>query len=141
MGREILFRGKCTGDGEWVYGSLHTEWGEATKDGNRNIDYRILGMRGECEYVDPETVGQFTGLLDKSGTKIFEDDVVIIHSHSIDEEDGVAIIEWDEEDARFVFTWGCLVADFDNFYAYEIEVIDNIHDNPESPECEVTNER
>lgn len=63
--REICFRGK-TYDKEWVEGSIHIEYGETTKDGKRDKDYRILGMRGECRYVIPETVGQFTGLYDNT---------------------------------------------------------------------------
>lgn len=72
--REILFRGK-TFDGEWEEGSLHIEYGETTADGKRNLDYRILGMRGECRYVDPETIGQYTGLT-ANGKKIFEGDIL-----------------------------------------------------------------
>lgn len=74
--REILFRGKKEYNGEWVFGSLHIEYGETDINGNRNIDYRILGMHGECDYVIPESVGQFTGLTDKNSKKIFECDIV-----------------------------------------------------------------
>ena len=75
--REILFRGKKESNGEWVEGSLHIEYGEWDKDGNRTLDYRILGKSGQCDYVIPETVGQYTGLTDKNGKKIFEGDIVI----------------------------------------------------------------
>ena len=135
MSREILFRGKRKDNGEWVEGycvviakCYYIFTGKLVIAKNAtNFEYYS---------VSPETVGQFTGLTDKNGTKIFEDDVVIISSRSIDEEDGIALIEWDEDDARFIFAWGNLVAGFDDFYSYEIEVIGNIHDNPELMEEE-----
>lgn len=65
--REILFRGKRVSDGEWVYGSLHIESGETDRNGNQRLNYRILGNRGECDYVTPETVGQYTGKTVKNG--------------------------------------------------------------------------
>ena len=46
-------------------------------------------------------------------------------------EDENAIIEWDEETARFIISFDVWVADFDNYYGKELEVIGNIYDNPE----------
>lgn len=144
--REILFRGKRLDNGEWVEGSLHIEWGETRKDGSRNKDYRILGMRGECYYVDPDTVGQYTGLCDKSdknGKKIFEGDIVKTqpfsdrpYSKKAKFKQHIGVVEY-RIHPKYVSEWSVKIEDYDGFGCcnwsafYDCEVIGNIHDNPE----------
>lgn len=131
--REILFRGKRTDNCEWAYGA-------PTKDNHGEMvmvestfeceEYNCRGAN--CLYVDENTVGQYTGLTDKNGKRIFEGDILRLAYHP--EED--VIIEW--HDGRFNFRKRNHPKD----YGYErlccvqiavshLRVIGNIHDNPE----------
>lgn len=70
MNREILFRGKRKDNKGWVYGDLN----------QNDVHNRISILEHGCiiHAVDPETIGQFTGLLDKEGNKIFEGDICTV---------------------------------------------------------------
>lgn len=114
MNREILFRGKRKSSRKiyqrWVYGSLLLEKGYCSIQSynNDNID--------DTDVI-PKTVGQYTGLKDKNGKRIFEGD----------------IIKGINDSLTVVVTWYDIHAGFNlmglNTKAFEI--IGNIHDNPE----------
>ena len=121
MMREYLFRGKMIANGKWSEGNLLV-----TKQGCCiTPDATVLGSYGA---VNPNTVGQYTGLTDKNGTKIFEGDVVRYGdtAHRV-------VFEQRNGTAYFGLVYSTLeTAPFDNYQDLrQIEVIGNIHDNPE----------
>lgn len=85
------------------------------------------GYGSTSEYdIDEVELMQFIGLRDKNDKEIYESDVVKV-------EDYVAVIKWNVETCRFVINaqGEHLVCDFDYYYGKELEIIGNIHDNPE----------
>ena len=126
--REILFRGKHKADGKWFEGNLHID-----KQGVAIItpDDTPLGCYGQ---VDPDTIGQYTGLTDKNGTKIFEGDIVKLRLLA-------AKMEWkgvcEYRNGAFGLAWqyaGERYCTFAGTCNAEYEVLGNIHDNPEMME-------
>ena len=95
-------------------------------DNIKRDDYNVYMLE-----VIPETIGQYTGFHDRFGNEIYESDIVYVLS-----EDENATIEWDEQTARFIIHFDGWIADFDNYYGKELEIIGNIYDNPELLEGE-----
>ncbi len=137
--REILFRGKEKSNGEWVDGGvvqgiLHELWQNAER-AYITVFPQYLSTLKLVE-VDPSTLGQYTGLTDENGKKIFEGDIVRYMERQFDGEDVpiVGVVEYLE--GGFVVSrhslnrWLWNGAD-GNIRLREIEVIGNIHDNPE----------
>ena len=125
--REILFRGKRVDNGEWVEG-YYASIGE--------YHYILTGRLELVPYlgfehflVNPDTVGQFTGLTDRNGTKIFEGDVI---EYTDGCNDWLGAVKYASDDAQFFVRFiGGDVESFDNLYSGDFEVIGNIYDNPE----------
>lgn len=120
--REILFRGKRVGDGEWVVGTL-VKMGPVGY-----VRHFILPDYASAFYdieVDPATVGQYTGLTDKNGVKIFEGDILSIENpHPF--KPAIEIVEFSK------VRWTVGVMDLDEILnGWLCTIIGNIHDNPE----------
>ena len=119
--REILFRGKQADSGKWVYGFI-----SGLNNDEYGIPMTMNDTEGLCDIiVNPITVGQYTGLTDKNGRRVFEGDICWFYGgeHYGGNWETSAVIA---------------ITDMTNFtimqYFYDaeyFEVIGNIHDNPE----------
>lgn len=125
MKREIKFRGKRLDNGKWVYGDFRSEENCIAVP----CYIRHFGIGYDVYPVDPDTVGQYTGLKDKNGREIYEGDIISARGiiltvkyiggvffacnvdSNIDKYPLYILCEWENES-------GC-------------EIIGNIHDNPE----------
>lgn len=120
MENRFLFRGKRIDNSKWIQGYLYGIWERR---------YILWGMTNDIPNmveVDPSTICQCTGLQDKNGELIWENDIVIVPS---DEEP--CLLEWEDGDGCWSMKQDGTVYTFDNFWSNEVEVIGNTIDNPE----------
>ena len=132
--REILFKAKRLDNGEWVEGYYLNiaKINHFICTGKIKLDGALKGIIAPEMYViDPDTLCQFTGLTDKNGKKIWENDIV-----ELPDENVYFKCEWEKDTARFVLNGDRFTVDFDDYREYEVEVIGNIFDNAELLEVE-----
>lgn len=129
--REIIFRGKRLDNGEWVCGWPFADTADCSlkkvgkcgcpHDGREYFIVEWVDDFHEYEEreVIPDTVGQYTGLKDKHGKRIFEGDILSLRTgrpHVVRFKDGAFILE----DSAIPIS-----------FAIKFEIIGNVHDNPE----------
>lgn len=125
--REILFRGKRVDSDEWVYGCYYESkisgcFILVPKIKVRKKDGVVIGDSFDVFEVIPETIGQFTGLCDKNGKKIFEGDIVKSPNGT------QGFIEWQNAECAFLVNIG---DDWQTMDDCPYEVVGNIYDNEE----------
>lgn len=138
MNREILFRGKNKITGKWDYGFLLI-----SKEGLYSI---LMPDSGQASEVNPETVGQYTGLTDKNGNKIFEGDILKGFDYPYlynDNFNYFAKVMWFDNCPAFgIYTFKSpeskvignsegITEFMEEWCSSQWEVIGNIHNNPE----------
>ena len=162
--REILFRGKRIDNGEWITGGIFQQKADDVKD---EVVYIIDNSSNDVDWahrVIPETVGQFTGVTDKKGNRVFEGSIFRYEPHFTTEKACLGIVKYRNtydrqracNDCGFVIEWqhepllmlredllywcgdgksASVIGNIHDMNGSDIEVIDNIHDNPKALRC------
>ena len=156
MNREILFKAKRKDNGEWgegyyIYHIKRTicPFGDSVKPED---EQHVIMQDGFSDWnmprdtvvyeIDPDTLCQYTGLTDKNGNEIWENDIISIAAYSYDEpeDDYFGIVTYCEKDACWSLNnnekYGEIICECFGSYTTEIINHGNIFDNPELLEVE-----
>lgn len=134
MENRYLFRAKRIDTGEWIIGSLLVDKQQDIETGEQ---IAIIGIypseyKDFAKKIDPSTICQCTGLKDKNGKLIWENDII--------KNDKGNLYKAFWQDDHYQFSWVCVKSEklpigakwnFDCFRGYEMEIIGNAFDNPE----------
>lgn len=122
MNREIRFRGKRIDNGKWIHGYLNA---------TIRKDCACISDCWETQGVIPDTVGQYIGIRDKNGNRIYEGDIVCFYFDSSGKDKMECVVKYNCKKARFEYEYSNRNWSFLPCVAYEVEIKGNIHDNPE----------
>lgn len=133
--RTIKFRAKGKSDGQWHYGSLLQMGDDFSIASNTENAFEMC-------VVEPETIGQFTGLYDTNGKEIYEGDILQLDKPNA----SLCVVSWSTEKAAFIYRFyderiddtheigkksRYAIGDWNMMFEKDLAVIGNIHDNPE----------
>ena len=135
--REILFKAKRADNGEWIVGSLiqapylgsMRSWiSSEQEDKARLREISSNQALWRAFEVRTDTICQYTGLKDKNGKLIWENDIARYSDCTVEN----YVIAWEQDKACFEYQqYGCSIMNFDELSGMEVDVIGNIFDNPE----------
>ena len=137
MQDRYLFRGKRIDNGEWVHGYLFDDGFENGRvfiggiviekyNGTACDDWNVTGIN--FYEIDPNTICQCTGLKDKIGNLIWENDIVEYRDCTTER----YVVAYENDKACFEYQqYGCSIMNFDEMSSVEVEVVGNVFDNPE----------
>ena len=139
--REIEFRGKRIDNNEWIYGWLRQSGHQDIEKSNGQYIrtekyYQIQDDKYNSQFIDEETIGQYTGIKDKNGKKIFEGDILLRKTGQFE---SICLVKWGKVEFSFLYKnrydgkirkgkW--TRGTYQGLDSYG-EVIGNIYDNPE----------
>ena len=126
MNRKILFRGKRVDNGKWAYGYYVNCSGPGCQP-NETTHY-IVEYPNAWNEIYTSTLGQYTGLTDRNGKRIFEGDIL-----RYDGETSIYDVRWDYHRwlVQMHGDYPTMPDDLDDFFCQYAEVVGNIHDDLE----------